>query len=1008
MLLAAVLLLSALAYGAQAQGFRLLTGRNHPELDWRVSETAHFEIVYPDHLSDIAAEAAPIAEESYRALSLNLDVTFDERIRIYLTDTDDIVNGFAVPVGGGYTNIWVHQNEIARNWTGPVKWLRKVIAHELAHIFHYRATRSSLGLLQNIFAQPLPSFWTEGLAQYETERWDAVRGERWLRTAVLEDELSYEDGRSLHNGALRYAIGNSQVRYLASTYGDSTIARLLRHRTPILFGLAGVHDFDDAFEATVGQSYRSFYDEWQRHVNIYYNTLAGQLGRLDSLKSDPLNLPGQYLYDIAYAPDDTTRAAVLALTSLARPVKRLFVVSRNEVISDGDTSRTVDVEIAAEGGITEPVAWSPSGDRIAFSRRVRGRHGSLLHDLFLVDLAADDEKRLTYSRRAFSPAFVQDGLLFIGSESGTANLFLLDLATREERQLTNFTGDVQVSSIRPQPNGSLVAFARFAADGQRDIVLLDRATGELRVLDSRGEAGHSDGEARRTLPDSLNDFDNRRPIWRPDGTQIAYTSLRDGVPNIFVYDMASGRHRRVTHLGTGATAADWIPADSTHPAGRLVAVTSVSKTREEAYYIPADREAPLFTPDIPAGYAEWTRHRPPHRIPLRIPPRPSLIRTSYPYSSWRNITHALSLGLPYYAGADDWGLFGLTSWLEPLGKHQVTALGALSLGALDHSLFFASYINNQLIPTVELQAYSLPGTAQLYDDNLLVEHVTGGEAAISWPLDLFQVPYARTRADLQVRYAHFRPLDTDDFPAVGAGSLPIPEAGEQADLRLSLRFKKQRPYRLNAIHPLDGLGLRAQVIGAAPVLGADTEFLRGLVDGYAVLPGLGSQRLYLYGRVAAQTGDTFVQDYLGFSRYDPIHLSISGVPLSFGDAVRVRGFREPAIGDRLAFARVEYRIPFINLDTDVLDMVALGPTALAAFADAGIVWHESASVCPFQDECPGPATDRLGVGLELKNQLRLFGGLDLTHAIGIAQPSDAVATRDDIEIYYRIGGAVPF
>ena len=151
--LCSLLLVSAVV---QAQGFRSTNGRNHPELDWQVAETAHFRIAYPAHLSGIEVEAAAIAEASYAALSANLGVTFDRKIRLYLSDEDEIANGFAMPLGNGISNIWVHANDVAAQWTGREKWLRKVIAHELAHIFHYRAVRSRIGLLGYLVARPVP------------------------------------------------------------------------------------------------------------------------------------------------------------------------------------------------------------------------------------------------------------------------------------------------------------------------------------------------------------------------------------------------------------------------------------------------------------------------------------------------------------------------------------------------------------------------------------------------------------------------------------------------------------------------------------------------------------------------------------------------------------------------------------------------------------------------------------------------------------------------------------
>jgi hypothetical protein len=94
---------------------RLLSqiSRNHPELDWRVATTEHFEIAYPARLDSIAARAAPIAETTYDSLSASLCVTFDERIRVHLTDQDGLPFGFAAPLGTGYANIWVHPND----WT---------------------------------------------------------------------------------------------------------------------------------------------------------------------------------------------------------------------------------------------------------------------------------------------------------------------------------------------------------------------------------------------------------------------------------------------------------------------------------------------------------------------------------------------------------------------------------------------------------------------------------------------------------------------------------------------------------------------------------------------------------------------------------------------------------------------------------------------------------------------------------------------------------------------------
>ena len=955
-----------------AQSFSAINGRNHPELDWQVAETEHFRIMYPQRLAGIEAEAAAIAEASYAALAENLGVTFDEKIRIYLSDEDEITNGFAVPLGTGYTEIWVETNEWASVWTGREKWLRKVIAHELAHIFHYRAVQARPRILNFILGDPLPRFWTEGLAQYETEAWDAQRGDRWLRTAVLDDALDYDDGRSAWNGRLLYASGNAQLRYFANRYGDSTLVRLLAHRKPVLGGLARVHDFGAAFEAVVGEPYREFYDDWRRHVNIYYNTLASQLHPVDSLHADPLRLPGRYLYDVQASPD-TAKTAVLSLTSLARPIRRLYVVDRA-------LDRT---EIGAEGAINTPVAWSPDGETLAYARTTRGRYGSLLNDLYLVGADGRGRRRLTESRRAASPTFAPDGrrLAFIAAERGTANVFVLDLDTGDETRVTDFAGDVQLAGLRWHPSEEKLAAARIGADGRRDLVVLDLAAGTVEAV--------TDGR-----------HDDRMPVWSPDGQSLAYTSLRDAVPNVFVLDLGAGTHRRVTRLATGATAHDWTPPDSAHALGALALVANVSKQRDRAFRVDAARTAPGGAAAVPAPYAAWTRHRPPREVPPAPVPDAALIQNRYAYSSWRNLTHVISGAAPYVNDTDDYGVAGGTMWIEPLGKHLLVLGAGYSVPAPRAKSFgFVSYVNNQLRPTLSVYAYRIPEATRLYEDGVLSEDFAGADLRADWPLDWTDRPFVAERLGLRLRYLRAEPLDLDELDPLD--TLPFPEAGSQAEVRLSFTRKTQRPYRFNPIHPLDGHGLRLRVKAAAPVLGADTRFVRGDLKAFAVLPALGLHRLYLYGRLQAQAGDPLPQDYIGFPRLDEIQVDLpSFLPLTVGDTDRVRGYRRFAVGDRVLFGTAEYRLLLVpDLQTRVLGLVSFGAASLALFADGGLVWRAGD-----YDE----ATRRLGVGAEIKNQVSVLGLFSFGHALGLAQPADRLGDDDDYDLYYRLRAAVPF
>ncbi len=477
---------------------------------------------------------------------------------------------------------------------------------------------------------------------------------------------------------------------------------------------------------------------------------------------------------------------------------------------------------------------------------------------------------------------------------------------------------------------------------------------------------------------------------------------------------------RRTFLYGGAEVLDWLPADSLHPAGRLVIAATETKRRDRVYIIDA-RRTPTVTapaaPLAPEAYAAWTEHRPEADVPWAVAPDAGLIRQRRSYNALANLDHAITIALPYVdpaedgdwlTGDDDYGAFATSIFLEPLGKHQVFFLGGVSVTRpVDRSFLYLSYTNRQLAPTLTFDLYRFPGPTSLYGDDVLVEDLIGGDISATLPLDITTRPYAEWASGARVRLAHANPLGVDSLTVLDAEGLPLltPEAGTRADVQLGLAFKLQRPYRLNVIHPLDGTGFRARVTAGAPVLGAET-FVRPDVEAYQVFPAPFG-RFFLHGRATALFGDPALpQDFVGLSRYDDISAALPFIgALSLDGAERVRGFRRYAVGRGLLFGSAEYRMePLFDLETTILGAISFRDVAPTLFVDGGMVF----------DENFGDPIQRAGVGGELRNRV-LFGGFSFLHAVGLAIPTSQVDNLwngsilwDDVDLYYRLQASLPF
>ncbi len=159
--------------------------------------------------------------------------------------------------------------------------------------------------------------------------------------------------------------------------------------------------------------------------------------------------------------------------------------------------------LAEEISYNAGIAWSPAGDRLAFT----SNGGSGNYDLYLRELGGKTTRLTDHKEKDgqvdWSP--VADQLVFVSGRTGKGDLYRLDLASRGLTRITSGTKPF----LYPQwsPDGAKIAVLHGSNDNH-DVYV---------IADVRRPA-----ETLRALTTWMHD--DLRPVWSPDGKKIAFYS----------------------------------------------------------------------------------------------------------------------------------------------------------------------------------------------------------------------------------------------------------------------------------------------------------------------------------------------------------------------------------------------------------------------------------------------------------------------------------------------------
>lgn len=560
-------------------------GKNKVQYDdfrWEILTGDHLDVYYYPEERELAMVALDYAEESFEFLEQKFSYSPKDRIPLVVYashqhfEQTNIVP-FFIPEGvAGFTEFL--KGRVALPFNGSYADFRRVIRHELVHVFQSRKGAHLKRLHPGGHAWNSPFWFTEGLAEYWSGPWGA-EGDLVVRDLLLNGRVPPVSKLDQFAGSFAaYKLGQNLFEFLGQEFGEERVVELMESEWKY-------RNFSTVFRKVYGITLDELTEHWHRHLmQRYFPTLAAE-GSV-SASSRPVVTAGRLNFTPAIVPAgfrDNGEGGVVYL-SLESGYAKIHIADLDEPNHDIDT-----VVTAGKSGDMETLHPLQSlidvsaGGWLAFVAKSGARDAIYIYDID----SGDRERKITWEDLPVlsSPTWSPDGrrIAFVGlSTSGFSDLYIWNTETGRRERLT----DDRFFEATPSwsPKGDEVVFASdrtpFGSEGGRNLFLVDV-------------------RSRETRPLTFGRWVDRDPDWSPDGERIVFSSDRAGTLDLYIVDR-EGDGGRATSLAAGAMHPRWLRED-----GRDYAVFTAYENLSYGIYraeLPGD-VPPTFSlavdPDVP-------------------------------------------------------------------------------------------------------------------------------------------------------------------------------------------------------------------------------------------------------------------------------------------------------------------------------------------------------------------------------------------------------------------------
>ncbi len=518
-----------------------LFGKNkvqYTKFNWSFIQSDHFDVYFSDDGKYLAEFTALAAESAYTSVSKSFRYHIVNRIPIIVYNSHNefqqtnVIGEYLEEGIGGVTELF--KNRIVLPFEGDYKKFRHVIHHELVHaiindMFYGGSIQS---IIANNITLQLPLWFNEGIAEYEALKWD-TNSDMFLRDATVHENLP-EINRL--NGYFAYRGGQSVWWFIARKYGEQKIGEILNR-------IKSTRNVEAGFRGAIGIGLEELTERWQKDQKVmYWPDIAKREEPPDYARrlTDHRKDGGFYNTSPAISPQGDR----VAFISNRSDFFDVFVMSATDgriIDKIVDGQQTNDLEELHL--LTPGISWSPEGDRIALATKA-GEQDAIL----LIGVESGETEKLAFGLDGifsveWSP--IGDKIAFVGNTAHQSDIFVYDFAKREVLNLTN---DI-FSDSDPgwSPDGKTLYFSSDRKAHLNDVGQVmhevDYGDLDLYALDV------SSRQISRITewPES----DESSSVVSPDGKKLLFVSDRNGINNIYEWNLETSAFKPVTNSLSG-------------------------------------------------------------------------------------------------------------------------------------------------------------------------------------------------------------------------------------------------------------------------------------------------------------------------------------------------------------------------------------------------------------------------------------------------------------------------